>query len=393
MATTRRRMPRRGAGTVRRRGGSETEDAPLLPGNTSSRRGAKIVPEDGVKDFRDFHTTDDDWQGKLYVTKQHKLSRRLFWLMPRKTKAFIAERVQDWLRHRVKYVTCVLNNENNKYYLIAIDQGDDDKAYEIYFKVFPMKLCGESTRLVKRHNFYKEQLFKVAKLFSIAGITATATSGSLAAIGAFITGAAYPLLATVGVTYGLIHMLQPDLDEETGQYEQATRSKFEQLVLHNKYIKAFREKIVKDPWVGSVSEDTKKTLTHAQTIDLLTRAMNHDRRHSSTKSHTTRSLSSNRGHGELTRVRSRSSSRMVLKKQTETEITPGKNHKKHAPTIIKSLDLWTSWDGKICCRGESWKVEDNKFYIDQGEGLQELGTFIGWDLTRESKYSRCLPKK
>ena len=84
---------------------------------------------------------------------------------------------------------------------------------------------------------------------------------------------------------------------------------------------------------------------------------------------------------------------MVLKKQTETEITPGKNHKKHAPTIIKSLDLWTSWDGKICCRGESWKVEDNKFYIDQGEGLQELGTFIGWDLTRESKYSRCLPKK
>lgn len=188
MATTRRRMPRRGERTVRRRGG----------GNTPPK-GPHGPP---------LHTyvQNEDWAKKRIFSNQHTVSDQAYWYMPKKTKLFITHMLQIWLRTRVDRITIV--RLNGMPYLIALEKPDSRSMglSTLYFKKFPPQLTRYYKKLLGRQKLYR---------YAFLGIAACVVfSNPLPALAAFVASPAWALLMGVGLAYGLVHTTStPQINE------------------------------------------------------------------------------------------------------------------------------------------------------------------------------------
>lgn len=178
MATTRRRMPRRGGGTVRRRGGDKDLDALNQLDNTRKIRSRFIG--------------------------QHKQSARAYKAMPGPTNEFLRQLLGDWLNNKVAHISSFVND--NKTYLLVLEKQSDantDYNYTVHFKLIPTKMIDRMNYYWKSPKRRQSIIFKLVSGFIIGtSILATSTIAWQAAL-------------CVGLGYFIINRQQIQLQIES----------------------------------------------------------------------------------------------------------------------------------------------------------------------------------
>lgn len=178
MATTRRRMPRRGGGTVRRRGGDKDLDALNQLDNTRKIRSRFIG--------------------------QHNQSARAYKAMPGPTNEFLRQLIGDWLNNKVTHISSFVND--NKTYLLVLEKQSDantDYNYTVYFKLIPSKMIDRMNYYWKSPKKRQSIIFKLVSGF-IIGTSILATSSI-----------AWPAALCVGLSYFIVNRQQIQLQIES----------------------------------------------------------------------------------------------------------------------------------------------------------------------------------
>lgn len=178
MATTRRRIPRRGSKTIRNRGGDKDLDALNQLDNTRKIRSRLIG--------------------------QHNQSARAYKAMPGPTNEFLRQLIGDWLNNKMTHISSFVND--NKTYLLVLEKQSDANTeynYTVYFKLMPSKMIDRMNYYWKSPKKRQSIIFKLVSGF-IIGTSILATSTI-----------AWPAALCIGLSYFIINRQQIQLQIES----------------------------------------------------------------------------------------------------------------------------------------------------------------------------------
>ena len=317
----------------------------------------------------------------------------------------------------MKCFTIVLDKMNRRPYLVAIEKTPRG-SLRLYYKRFPMKLCTRFVRLINRGTVYKEVFLAMSGI--ITGLGLAATGGSLAA---FVSSAAWPLLIFTGVMYGIVHVAQPDMDEEKA-HELHPVEKLESKSMFERYTHKFVDKVVElNPFMDKSEQNeltefqqsaARNKHTQARTELFLKKALNYKIRSSSRRS----SSKNDAKHAAQLTMRTN----RVVNRQLNSRSSSDADEK--APAFDHALHLLTSWDGRFDINdyelrssqttpeliggGDSQRSAsvtqqpstklslsramknteglDKEFIVQTNNGSFNLGTYVGWSFTWDAKY-------